>query len=221
MSFLASLFKVPRDLFSASPEMARFLVAAVLVGSTAALAGPSSSNFLRRRMLSTSGAPTVGRTAAALPRTQADMQPRLVAPSGGAGVSAITADDVATLPRPGTTVPGSMAFSPDGRYLTYLLAPDAASLTRRLFARVRAGHLELHWCQDPGAILARLNLAHPIPHAPPSVAVYMLYLHMCTVFVCIFAYLCVCAFNVQGCGERRDGRAHGAGPGQRRRGNVF
>ena len=117
--------------------MARFLVAAVVVGSTAALAGPSTSNNLRRRLYSSIGWPAGGRTAAALPRTQADMQPRLVETASGiAGVGAITADDVGTLPRPGTTIPGSMAFSPDGRYLTYLLAPDASSLTRRLFSRV-------------------------------------------------------------------------------------
>lgn len=40
--------------------------------------------------------------------------------------------DVARYPLPGVAVPDSLAFSPSGRYLTYLHSPDH-SLTRRLF----------------------------------------------------------------------------------------
>jgi dipeptidyl-peptidase-4 len=49
----------------------------------------------------------------------------------------VKASDAAKLPLPGTTVPGSFAFSPDGRSLTYLKAEDA-SLNRVLW-RVEVG----------------------------------------------------------------------------------
>ena len=41
--------------------------------------------------------------------------------------------DVATYPRPGTAIPGSLAFSPDDALITYLYSPGA-SLVRQLFA---------------------------------------------------------------------------------------
>lgn len=47
--------------------------------------------------------------------------------------SPITLEDIATYPLVGTAVPGSLAFSPDGRWLTYLDSPDD-SLSRVLFA---------------------------------------------------------------------------------------
>jgi dipeptidyl-peptidase-4 len=42
-------------------------------------------------------------------------------------------EEVARYPRPGTAIPGDLAFSPDDRLVTYLLSPDM-SLTRHLYA---------------------------------------------------------------------------------------
>ncbi|MFO7562557.1 MAG: DPP IV N-terminal domain-containing protein [Enhygromyxa sp.] len=47
--------------------------------------------------------------------------------------SPITLEDIATRPLPGTAVPGSVAFSPDGQWLTWLDSPDD-SLSRELYA---------------------------------------------------------------------------------------
>ncbi|HVI01048.1 MAG TPA: DPP IV N-terminal domain-containing protein [Enhygromyxa sp.] len=47
--------------------------------------------------------------------------------------SPITLEDIATYPQPGTAVPGSIGFSPDGKWLTWLDSPDD-SLSRELFA---------------------------------------------------------------------------------------
>jgi dipeptidyl-peptidase-4 len=47
--------------------------------------------------------------------------------------SALTPEDVATYPLPGTATPGDFAFSPDDRLITYLYSPDE-SLTRQLYA---------------------------------------------------------------------------------------
>src|SRR5690606_15645392 len=46
---------------------------------------------------------------------------------------ALTTADVARRPAPGTTVPTSLRFSPDGRVVTHLLA-EAGSLHQSLFA---------------------------------------------------------------------------------------
>ncbi len=45
----------------------------------------------------------------------------------------VSLEDIADLPYPGTVVPGSLAFSPDDRHLTYLESPDR-SLSRQLFS---------------------------------------------------------------------------------------
>jgi dipeptidyl-peptidase-4 len=47
--------------------------------------------------------------------------------------SPITLEDIATYPQPGTAVPGSISFSPDGKHLTWLDSTDD-SLSRDLFA---------------------------------------------------------------------------------------
>ncbi|MEN8149231.1 MAG: DPP IV N-terminal domain-containing protein [Planctomycetota bacterium] len=47
--------------------------------------------------------------------------------------AAITLEDVATFPRPGTAVPGQLGFTPDGSRVTYLKSA-AGSLVRSLFA---------------------------------------------------------------------------------------
>lgn len=47
--------------------------------------------------------------------------------------SPITLEDIATYPQPGTAVPASIGFSPDGKWLTWLDSPDD-SLSRELFA---------------------------------------------------------------------------------------
>ncbi len=44
----------------------------------------------------------------------------------------ITAEDVATHPRPGTSTPASLKFTPDGKKITYLFSPEA-SLNRDLY----------------------------------------------------------------------------------------
>lgn len=49
------------------------------------------------------------------------------------GASRITLEDVATYPRPGMAMPGSLKFSPGGRWLTWLESPHD-SLSRELFA---------------------------------------------------------------------------------------
>lgn len=50
-----------------------------------------------------------------------------------AATSPITLEDIATYPHPGTAIPGSLRFSPDGRWLTWLDSADD-SLSRELFA---------------------------------------------------------------------------------------
>jgi dipeptidyl-peptidase-4 len=42
-------------------------------------------------------------------------------------------EEVAKLPLPGTAIPGELAFSPDGRFVTYLYSPER-SLVRQLYA---------------------------------------------------------------------------------------
>ncbi len=42
-------------------------------------------------------------------------------------------NDLVDFPLPGMNIPGSLAFSPDGRILTYLFSPDGG-LVRQLFA---------------------------------------------------------------------------------------
>src|SRR5207248_11599920 len=50
-------------------------------------------------------------------------------------VRRITVGDVARLPRPGTTGPEALSFSPDGKTLTYLAPlPGARGMTRALWA---------------------------------------------------------------------------------------
>ncbi len=45
----------------------------------------------------------------------------------------IPIEEVATYPRPGTTIPGELAFSPDGRLVTYLFSREG-TLVRQLYA---------------------------------------------------------------------------------------
>lgn len=59
----------------------------------------------------------------------------------------ITLEDVATYPLPGTAVPQSLAFSPDGRLITYLFS-GADSLSQQL------------WAYDPETAVAR-TLVNP------------------------------------------------------------
>ncbi len=48
-------------------------------------------------------------------------------------MSVFPIEEVAKFPRPGTAIPGALAFSPDDELITYLFSPDA-SLTRQLYA---------------------------------------------------------------------------------------
>lgn len=47
---------------------------------------------------------------------------------------AISIEEVATYPRPGTSTPGSVKFTPDGKHLTYLFSPEG-SLSRDLYVQ--------------------------------------------------------------------------------------
>ncbi|MBP6472492.1 MAG: S9 family peptidase [Chloroflexi bacterium] len=60
----------------------------------------------------------------------------------------ITLEDVATYPLPGTAVPASLAFSPDGRLVTYLFS-GANSLSQQL------------WAYDPETAVARTLITPP------------------------------------------------------------
>ena len=65
--------------------------------------------------------------------TQADYKAKL-RPSSSTSSSSITAKDVATLPKPGTSAPTSLQFlGNDNSKIAFLLAPDATQLTRQLF----------------------------------------------------------------------------------------
>src|SRR5690606_18420630 len=67
--------------------------------------------------------PSANTSTAATPESETKMD----------GASPITLEDIATYPQPGTAVPGSTSFSPDGKWLTWLDSPDD-SLSRELFA---------------------------------------------------------------------------------------
>ncbi len=62
-------------------------------------------------------------------------------PAAPAVAGPIPIEQVAKYPLPGTAVPGSIAFSPDGRWLTYLDSPDR-SLTRQLYVQPVDGRSE-------------------------------------------------------------------------------
>ena len=47
---------------------------------------------------------------------------------------AISIEEVATFPRPGTSTPGAARFTPDGKHLTYLFSPEG-SLSRDLYTQ--------------------------------------------------------------------------------------
>src|SRR5205823_1166118 len=57
---------------------------------------------------------------------------------GTAGRRAVDAEAVAQLPHPGTVVPGAIAFTPDGKAITYLKS-EAESLSRVLWRAEVAG----------------------------------------------------------------------------------
>src|SRR3954470_22427736 len=66
-----------------------------------------------------------------------DARAQAATPAGGdekprATTRAVDASDVARLPAPGTVVPGSFAFTPDGKALTYLKS-ESTSLSRVLW----------------------------------------------------------------------------------------
>lgn len=67
------------------------------------------------------------------PATRSTSETKPEAETTMASDSPITLEDIATYPQPGTAVPGSLRFSPDGRWLTWLDSADD-SLSRELFA---------------------------------------------------------------------------------------
>ena len=75
--------------------------------------------------------------------------------------SPITLEDIATYPLPGTATPGSLQFSPDGKWLTWLDSPND-SLSRELFAlsleNAQAGELR-RVVEPPGGGVSEDNLS--------------------------------------------------------------
>lgn len=71
---------------------------------------------------------------------------------------AISIEEVATHPRPGTSTPGSVKFTPDGKHLTYLFSPDG-SLNRDLYVQpVEGGERSLLFT-PPGGGATEDNLS--------------------------------------------------------------
>ncbi len=71
---------------------------------------------------------------------------------------AISIEDVATHPRPGTSTPGAVRFSPDGKHLTYLFSPEG-SLNRDLYVQpVEGGERKLLFT-PPGGGATEENLS--------------------------------------------------------------
>lgn len=70
------------------------------------------------------------------PRREAEPEPSPVSPTMSETIptprGALPIEEVAKYPLPGTAIPGSFRFSPDGKWLTYLDSPDR-SLVRQLY----------------------------------------------------------------------------------------
>ena len=65
--------------------------------------------------------------------------------------SSIPLEDIAGFPLPGMSVPGSLAFSPDDRLITYLHSPER-SLERRLYTFDPESGQHRLWIEPPGSI---------------------------------------------------------------------
>jgi dipeptidyl-peptidase-4 len=72
--------------------------------------------------------------------------------------SPITLEDIATYPLPGTSLPGSLAFSPDDRWLTWLDSPDD-TLVRELYAKDLQSGEVVHAVEPPGGGESEENLS--------------------------------------------------------------
>jgi dipeptidyl-peptidase-4 len=72
--------------------------------------------------------------------------------------SPITLEDIATYPLPGTSLPGSLAFSPDDRWLTWLDSPDG-TLVRELYAKDLQSGEVVHAVEPPGGGESEDNLS--------------------------------------------------------------
>jgi dipeptidyl-peptidase 4 len=62
----------------------------------------------------------------------------------------VEAEDVARLPYPGTTIPGSFSFSPDGQSVSYLKAESPGSLSRVLWRTPIRGGEPVNVARPPG-----------------------------------------------------------------------
>ncbi len=72
--------------------------------------------------------------------------------------SPITLEDIATYPLPGTSLPGSLAFSPDDRWLTWLDSPND-TLVRELDAKDLESGEVVHAVEPPGGGESEENLS--------------------------------------------------------------
>ncbi len=72
--------------------------------------------------------------------------------------SPISLEAIATYPLPGTSLPGSLAFSPDDRWLTWLDSPDD-SLVRELYAKDLQSGEVVHAVAPPGGGESEENLS--------------------------------------------------------------
>ncbi len=71
---------------------------------------------------------------------------------------AISIEEVATYPRPGTSTPGAIHFSPDGKHLTYLFSPEG-SLSRDLYVQPVDGGERTLLFTPPGGGATEENLS--------------------------------------------------------------
>ena len=71
---------------------------------------------------------------------------------------AISIEEVATYPRPGTSTPGAVRFSPDGKHLTYLFSPEG-SLSRDLYVQPVDGGERSLLFTPPGGGATEENLS--------------------------------------------------------------
>ncbi len=73
--------------------------------------------------------------------------------------SPLNLEEVATYPLPGTAVPGSLAFSPDDKLVTYLFSPEGG-LNRQLYAFDLETAVTRQLVQPPGGGVTDDNISH-------------------------------------------------------------
>ncbi|HYS30437.1 MAG TPA: DPP IV N-terminal domain-containing protein, partial [Candidatus Limnocylindria bacterium] len=84
--------------------------------------------------------------------------PTLTLPRKGGGRTRLTPELVAHLPRPGMVAPGAIAYTPDGRFVTYLFS-ERGDLVRDLWRlNLGTGHRE-KWLSPPGEGITEANVS--------------------------------------------------------------